>query len=68
MQLSNIMHEEMDFNRQYNVLIEPTGSTNKILVVKPIYASPQIELTDSCNLGTERDKQKVCTPIQVQPM
>lgn len=31
------MHEEMDFNRQYNVLIEPTGSTNKILVVKPMF-------------------------------
>lgn len=62
------MHKEMDFNKQNNVLIEPTGSTNKILVVKPIYVSPQIELTDSCDLGIERDKQKVCTPIRVQPM
>lgn len=59
------MNEEMGFNTQYKIVIEQTNSTNKILVVKPIFP-PQIKNAKSCNLGLGKDEQ-VCTPTEAEP-
>lgn len=63
--LSNMMNEEMGFNTQYKIVIEQNNSTNKILVVKPIF--PTNKNAKSCNLGLGKDEQEVCTSTEAEP-